>query len=170
MSSMFVGMMFSRVVLAKCTFLGRHHTESVQFQQIVDFLESGCVDFFLSVSDSSSYTTPLFCLSDWVPPRKIVYRHQTQPFLRLPQRSSTLFQSRRRHSRARQPVLSKQTQFQQGELSDSYWQTPTDTKEVLKMQLQTDCPQGLHLGSARNLYEIAWLIHCFSTSSSRATS
>ena len=27
------------------TFLGRHDTESVQFQQVVDFLESGCVDF-----------------------------------------------------------------------------------------------------------------------------
>ena len=63
LSSMFVGMMFSGVCLGKVvTFLGRHHTESVQFQQVVDFLESGCVDFFLSVSDSSSYTTPLLSL------------------------------------------------------------------------------------------------------------
>ena len=29
------------------TFLWRHHTESVQFQQVVNFLESGCVEFFL---------------------------------------------------------------------------------------------------------------------------
>ena len=29
------------------TFLGRHDTESVQFQQVVDFLKSGCVEFLL---------------------------------------------------------------------------------------------------------------------------
>ena len=56
-------------------------------------------------------------------------------------------------------ALSNQTQFLE-ELSNSYWRTPTDTKDVLKMQLRTDCPQGLRLVSGRHLRELEWLIHC----------
>ena len=41
---------------------------------------------------------------------------------------TSLVQSRRRHSRARLPVLSNQTRFQLEELSNSHWRTPTDTK------------------------------------------
>ena len=90
-----------------------------------------------------------------VPPRKIVSRYRTRPFLRLLQRSSSLVLSRRRHFRARLPVLSNQTRFQQEELSNNCWRTPTATKEVLKMQLKADFPQELRLVSGRDLDEFA---------------
>ena len=96
------------------TFLGRHHSESVQFQQVVDYLESGCVELFLVRFRQLTihHTTLVFLV--WVPPRKIVSRYRTQPFLRLFQRSSSLVLSRRRHSRARLPVLSSQIRFSKG--------------------------------------------------------
>ena len=113
-------------------------------------------------SQLSAHHTPHHsCLSVWVPPRKIVSRYRTQPFPRLPQRSSSLVLSRRRHSRARLPVPSNQTRFQQEELSNNCWRTPTATKEVLKMQLQTDFPKELRLVSGRDLDEFAWFIGCF---------
>ena len=83
------------------------------------------------------------CLSVWVPPRKIVSRNRTHPFLRLLQRSSSFVLSRRRHSRARLPVLSNQTRFQQEELSNNCWRTSTDTEKVSKRLHQADCPHDI---------------------------
>ena len=128
MSNMFVGMMFSGVVLAKWSLSSGDITTTIVFR-------SGCHPERL-------------CLAI------------EQPFLRLPQRSSSLVLSRRRHSRARLLVLSNQTRFQREELSNGYWQTPTDTKEVLQMHLQRDCPQGPRLVSGRHLDEFAWSIDC----------
>ena len=129
------------------TFLGRHFTESVQFQQVVYFLESRCVEFFLVrfrqlITDQTTLVFRSGCY-----PRRIVFRYQTQPFLRLPQRSLSFVQSRRRHSRARLPVLSNKTQFQLEALSGSCWQISTITKEVSKMLCQAGCPHGLRLVS-----------------------
>ena len=102
-----------------------------------------------------------YCLSVWVPPRKIVSRYHTQPFLRLPQKSSSLVRSLRRHSRARLPALSNQTRFQLEVLSDCYWRKSTDTEKVSKMLRQTDCPHGLRLVPGRHIHELAWLTDCF---------
>ena len=153
--------MFSGVVLAKWSLSwGDITLRAFNFNKLSISLNLDASNFFLSVSDSSTYTTPLLSFG-LVPPRKILSRHRTQPFLRLPQRSSSLVLLRRRHSRARLPVLSNQTRFQQEELSNNCWRTPTATKEVLKMQLQTDFPQELRLVSGRDLHAFAWSIGCF---------
>ena len=69
------------VVLKCClgevvTFLGRHDTGSVQFQQVVDFLES-----FPCPLPTAHHTPHHSCLWVWALPRKIVFRYQTQPFI-----------------------------------------------------------------------------------------
>ena len=105
LSSMFVGMMFSGVVLAKWSLSSGDITlRAFNFNKLSISLNLDASNF--SCPFPIAHHTPHHsCLSVWVPPRKIVSRYQTQQFLRLPQRSLSFVQSRRRHSRARLPVL-----------------------------------------------------------------
>ena len=117
------------------TFLGRHHTESVQFQHVVDFLESGCVEFFLvRIRQLIIHHTTLVFRSGCHPERLCLAMEHSHSFDCL-KRSSSLVPSRRRHSRARLPVPSNQTRFQREELSNNCWLTPTATKEVSLLSL-----------------------------------
>ena len=102
-----------------------------------------------------------FCLRVWALTRKLAFRHQTLPFLQLRRRSSSFVLSRRRHSRARLPMLSNQIRFQLEALSGNCWRTSTDTERVSKRLHQADCPREFHLVPDRHLHELAWLIDCF---------
>ena len=63
LSSMFVGMMFSGVVLAKWSLSSGDMTlRAFNFNKLSISLNLDASNFFLSVSDSSSYTTPLLSL------------------------------------------------------------------------------------------------------------
>ena len=89
LSRMFVGVMFSGVVLAKWS------------------LSSGAVNFnklSISLKLDASNPTAHHAPHHSSPPRKIVSRFRTQPFPRLHLRLLSLVLSRRRHSRARLPV------------------------------------------------------------------
>ena len=80
LSSMFVGM-FSGVVLVEFT------PRALNFNQLSISLNLDASNF--SCPYPTAHHTPLdSCLSVWVPPRKIVSRNRTQPFLQLLQRSS----------------------------------------------------------------------------------
>ena len=71
LSSMFVGMMFSGVVLAKWSLSSGDITlRAFNFQQVVDFVVSGCVEFLPCPYPTAHHTPHHSCLSAWVPPRK----------------------------------------------------------------------------------------------------
>ena len=151
LSSMFVGMMFSGVVLAKWSLSSEDMTlRAFSFNKLSISLNLDASNFFLSVSDSSSYTTPLLSFGLGATQKACVSPSNTA----IPSIASKVVESCPFTASA---LPWTTTRFQLEALSDSCWRIRRRCRRGCIRRIEYE----LRLVPGRHLHEIVWLIDCF---------
>ena len=153
LSNMFVGMMFSGVVLTKWSLPSGDMTlRAFNFNKLSISLNLDASIFFLVRIRQliRHHTTLVFGSRRYPKSSCLVIKHRHSSIASM---SSSFVRSRRRHSRARLPALSNQTWFQLEALSGSCWRISKDTERGSKRLHQAIVHMSSVLVSGQHFHE-----------------